>query len=225
MRLLVVEDEAGLAGSLRRGLTAEGFAVDVAADGVDGLWRAREHPYDAIVLDLMLPGLDGYQVCATLRAEQRWTPVLVLTARDGERDETRALDLGADDYLVKPFSFPVLVAHLHALLRRRGTERPAVLSAGDLRLDPASHCAWRGNSLLPLTPREFAVLELLLRRPGVVMSKRDVLDHVWDDAFEGDANIVEVYVRRLRCKVDLPFGRAALETVRGAGYRLDPDGG
>ena len=225
MRVLVVEDERRLAAGLRAGLQAEGFAVDLAFDGVDGLWLAREQPYDAIVLDLMLPGLGGRQLCATLREEQIWTPVLVLTARDGERDEVDVLDTGADDYLTKPFSYGVLLARLRALMRRGARERPAVLVAGDLRLDPASRRVWRGADEVPLTARELAVLDYLLRCRGEVVSKREILDHVWDADFEGDPNLVEVYVRRLRGKLDRPYGRAAIETVRGSGYRLAADGG
>ena len=225
MRVLVVEDEAGLAGGLRRGLEAEGFAVDVALDGTDGLWRARGHPYDAIVLDLMLPGMNGYQICSTLRDEGNWIPILMLTAMDDELDEAEALDSGADDFLTKPFSFIVLLARLRALLRRGVLERPVSLEAGDLRLDPAARRCWRGETAIELTPREFAVLELLLRRKGEVLPKREILDHVWDGDFDGAPNIVEVYVLHLRDKVDRPFGRGAVETIRGAGYRLDPDGG
>jgi DNA-binding response OmpR family regulator len=225
VRVLVVEDEVRLADGLRAGLAAEGWAVDVAHDGPEGLWRARETTYDAIVLDLMLPGMNGFRVCAALRAEEIWSPVLVLTAKDGEWDEVEALDTGADDFLTKPFSHPVLVARLRALMRRRAGERPPVLAAGDLRLDPAERRTWRGECEIDLTARELAVLEYLLRRPGEVVSKRDVLDHVWDDDFAGDPNIVEVYVGRLRNKVDRPFGREAIETVRGAGYRLDGGGG
>ncbi len=225
MRVLVVEDEHRLAAGLRAGLEAAGFAVDVAPDGVDGLWRAREHPYDAIVLDLMLPGMNGFKVCRTLREDGIWTPILILTAKDGEWDQVEALDTGADDYLTKPFSTAVLVARLRALLRRGARPRPAVLSAGDLRLDPAARRAWRGDVELELTARELSLLELFLRHPGEVLSKQAVLDSVWDDHFEGDPNIVEVYVAHLRNKVDRPFGRAALETVRGSGYRLAADGG
>jgi DNA-binding response OmpR family regulator len=220
MRVLVVEDEVHLASGLRKGLAAEGFAVDVALDGTDGLWLAREQPYDVIVLDIMLPGLNGYRVCETLRSEGNWTPILMLTAKDGDLDEAEALDTGADDYLTKPFSFVVLLARLRALVRRGGPERPAVLEAGDLRLDPAAHRAWRGSRPLDLTPREFALLEYLLRRTGDVVSKRELLEHVWDYDFEGDANIVEVYVNHLRNKVDRPFGCQTIQTVRGAGYRL-----
>ena len=220
MRVLVVEDERGLAAGLRLGLTAEGFAVDVAHSGTDGLWRARELAYDVVVLDIMLPGLNGYRVCRSLRADGIWTPILMLTAKDGEWAEVEALDTGADDYLSKPFSYPVLVARLRALVRRGDRERPAVLQVGDLRLDPAARRVWRDDSQIELTARELAVLEFLMRRPGEVVTKRDVLDHVWDGDFDGSPNIVEVYVRRLRLKLDRPFGRNAIETVRGAGYRL-----
>jgi len=225
MRVLVVEDEPRLAAGLRAGLEAEGFAVDVASTGTDGLWLAREQPFDAIVLDLMLPGVNGYVVCRTLRDEANWTPVLMLTAKDGEWDEVEGLDTGADDYLTKPFSYAVLLARLRALLRRGARERPAILSAGDLRLDPASRRAWRGDVELDLTTRELSLLEFLLRRRGDVVGKREILAHVWDFDFDGDPNIVEVYVRRLREKLDRPFDRAAIETLRGAGYRMAADGG
>jgi two-component system, OmpR family, response regulator len=225
MRVLVVEDEKRLAAGLRKGLEAEGFAVDVALDGADGLWMAREHAYDAIVLDIMLPGINGYKVCATLRQDGVWTPILMLTAKDGEWDEVEALDTGADDYLTKPFAYAVLVARLRALLRRGARERPVVLEAGDLRLDPAARRAWRGDVEVELTPRELALLEFLLHRRGEVVSKREILEHVWDYDFEGDSNIVEVYVWHLRSKLDRPFGRDTIQTVRGAGYRLAADGG
>jgi two-component system, OmpR family, response regulator len=225
MRVLVVEDEKRLAAGLRKGLEAEGFAVDVALDGGDGLWMAREHPYDAIVLDIMLPGTNGYRICATLRQEGVWTPILVLTAKGGEWDEVEALDTGADDYLTKPFAYAVLVARLRALLRRGARERPAVLEAGDLRVDPAAKRAWRADVELELTPRELALVEFLLRRRGEVVSKREILEHVWDYDFEGDPNIVEVYVWHLRNKLDRPFGRDTIQTIRGAGYRLAAHGG
>jgi two-component system, OmpR family, response regulator len=225
MRILVVEDEQRLAAGLRAGLEAEGFAVDVASNGVDGLWLARERPPDAIVLDIMLPGLNGYVICRTLRAEKIWTPILMLTAKDGEWDQVEALDTGADDYLTKPFSHAVLVARLRALLRRGAAERPAILAAGDLRLDPAARRAWRGPTELDLTTREMALLEFLLRRRGEVLSKHEILTHVWDFDFDGDPNIVEVYIGHLRRKVDRPFGRSAIRTLRGAGYRLEDDGG
>jgi two-component system, OmpR family, response regulator len=224
MRVLVVEDEKRLAAGLRKGLEAEGFAVDVALDGADGLWMAREYAYDAIVLDLMLPGMNGYKVCATLRQDGVWTPILVLTAKGGEWDEVEALDTGADDYLTKPFAYAVLVARLRALLRRGARERPVVLEAGDLRVDPAARRAWRGEAEVELTPRELALVEFLLHRRGEVVSKREILEHVWDYDFEGDLNIVEVYVWHLRNKLDRPFGRDTIQTVRGAGYRLEADG-
>ncbi|HET6729054.1 MAG TPA: response regulator transcription factor [Jiangellaceae bacterium] len=225
MRILVVEDEQRLAAGLRAGLEAEGFAVDVASNGVDGLWLARERPPDAIVLDIMLPGLNGYVICRTLRAEKIWTPILMLTAKNGEWDQVEALDTGADDYLTKPFSHAVLVARLRALLRRGAAERPAILAAGDLRLDPAARRAWRGPTELDLTTREMALLEFLLRRRGEVLSKHEILTHVWDFDFDGDPNIVEVYIGHLRRKVDRPFGRSTIRTLRGAGYRLEDDGG
>lgn len=225
MRALVVEDEPQLAEGLRRGLVAEGFTVDVAHDGVDGHWLATENGYDVILLDIMLPGMNGYRVCAALREAGDTTPILMLTAKDGEFDEAEGLDTGADDYLTKPFSYVVLLARIRALLRRGAAGRPPVLEAGDLRLDPATRRAWRGEHELELTPRELAVLEYLLRRRGEVVSKREILDHVWDDDFEGDPNIVEVYVRRLRNTFDRPYERAAIETIRGAGYRLAADGG
>jgi DNA-binding response OmpR family regulator len=225
VRVLVVEDEERLARSLERGLEADGFAVDVALNGTDGLWMAQENAYDAIVLDIMLPGVNGYRICSRLRDAGDWTPILMLTAKDGELDESEALDLGADDYLTKPFHHVVLVARLRALMRRGSPERPATLAAGDLRLDPAAHRAWRGDQPLDLTAREVSVLEYLLRHAGAVTSKREILEHVWDDDFEGDSNIVEVYVRHLRKKIDIPFGRSSIETVRGAGYRLAANGG
>jgi len=225
VRVLVVEDEKRLAAGLKKGLEAEGFATDVALNGTDGLWMASENPYDAIVLDILLPGMNGYEVCASLRERGNWTPILMLTAKDGEFDEAEALDTGADDYVTKPFSFVVLVARLRALIRRGAGERPAVLETGDLRFDPGARQVWRGDVQVDLTTREAALLEFLLRRKGVVVSKREILDHVWDYSFEGDPNIVEVYIGHLRNKLDRPFGRATLETVRGAGYRLAEDGG
>jgi DNA-binding response OmpR family regulator len=222
MKLLLVEDDVKIAGALQRGLTAEGFAVEVAADGVEGLWRAREGAYDLIVLDVMLPGRNGYRICADLRRDGDTTPILMLTARDGERDEAEGLDSGADDYLRKPFSFPVLVARLHALLRRAAMGEPPPLVVGDLRLDLRSRTVHRGSAEVPLTAREFDLLAYLVRRTGAVVSKRQILAGVWDDDFEGDPNIVEVYVARLRRKVDDPFGRRSIETVRGAGYRVLP---
>lgn len=225
MRVLVVEDEKRLAAGLRNGLEAEGFAVDVALDGTTGLWLATENAYDAIVLDIMMPGMNGFRVCGELRDAGDWTPILMLTAKDGEHDEAEALDTGADDYLTKPFSYVVLLAHIRALVRRGASERPVILEAGDLRMDPAARLAWRGGTLVDLTPRELSLLEFLMRHRGDVVSKRDILDHVWDYDFEGDPNIVEVYIRHLRNKLDRPFDRAAIGTVRGAGYRLAADGG
>jgi len=221
----VVEDDEHLGRSIKRGLRAEGFATDLALDGVDGLWRAREGDYDVVVLDIMLPGLNGYQICAELRGAGNWTPILMLTAKDGEFDVAEALDTGADDYLSKPFSYVVLVARIRALLRRARTSSPTVLVAGDLRLDPAAHRVWRGGAEIMLTPRQFALLEFLMRRAGEAVPKSTILEHVWDFAFEGDPNIVEVYVRHLRKKIDEPYGRNAIQTVRLVGYRLDPDGG
>lgn len=220
MRVLVVEDEKRLAAGLKKGLEAEGFATDVALDGTDGLWMARENPYDAIVLDLMLPGLNGFKICSALREEGNWTPILVLTAKDGELDEAEALDTGADDYLTKPFSFAILLARLRALMRRGAPERPAVMEAGDLRFDPRSKRTWRGDTEIELTAREMSLLEFFLRNKGDVLSKREILEHVWDYDFMGDPNIVEVYVRHLRNKLDRPFSRETFQTVRGAGYRL-----
>jgi DNA-binding response OmpR family regulator len=224
VRVLVIEDEKRLASGLKKGLEAEGFATDVALNGTDGLWMARENPYDAIVLDIMLPGINGFKICSTLREEKVWTPILMLTAKDGELDEVEALDLGADDYLTKPFSYVVLVARLRALLRRGAPERPSVLEAGDLRFDPGSKQGWRGDIELELTAREMALLEFLLRHKGEVVSKRDILEHVWDYDFEGDPNIIEVYIRHLRNKLDRPFGKNSIQTVRGAGYRLMAEG-
>ena len=221
----MVDDDKHLARAVKRGLEAEGFAVDVAFDGDEGEWLATENPYDAMVLDVMLPGRDGYELCSRLREAGNWAPILMLTAKNGVDDEAHALDTGADDFLAKPFAYVVLVARLRALLRRSRDARPVVLEAGDLRLDPAAHEVRRGDVRVELTPRQFSLLEFLMRRPGEVLSKRTILEHVWDFAFDGDPNIVEVYVRQLRMRIDEPFGRAALRTVRGAGYRLDPGGG
>jgi DNA-binding response OmpR family regulator len=225
VRVLLVDDDVSLVRALSRGLRADGFAVDVAAHGGEAVWQAGETEYDVIVLDVMLPGASGYDVCSRLRQAGNWAPILMLTAKNGVRDEANALDLGADDFLAKPFSYPVLVARLRALIRRGRRARPAVLECGDLRLDPATHCVWRGDDPVALTPRQFAVLEFLMSRAGEVVSKRDILDHVWDWAFDGDPNIVEVYVGQLRRRVDQPFGRQAVQTVRLVGYRLDPGGG
>jgi len=225
VRVLLVEDEDRLAETVRRGLIAEGFTVDVARDGVDGLWSACENAYDVIVLDIMLPRLNGYKVVEQLRERGVWTPVLMLTAKDGEYDQVDAFELGADDFLVKPFSFVVLVARLRALIRRGAPERPVLLTAGDLSLDLARRQVRRADQDLALTPREFGVLEFLMQHRGEVMSKAEILDGVWDSAFEGDDNVVEVYVRYLRLKIDVPFGRHSIETIRGMGYRLAADGG
>jgi len=223
VRVLVVDDEVHLAQSVSRGLRAEGFDVDVVYHGTDGLWRAREGGYGAIVLDILLPGMNGYQICRTLRAEGNWTPILMLTAKDGEYDEAEALDTGADDYLSKPFSFVVLVARLRALARRGSAPRPAVLAAGDLVLDPLTRECRRGDTGVALTAREMALLEALLRRPGEVVAKRELLREVWGDEFDGDTNVVEVYVGYLRRKIDQPFGRHSVQTVRGVGYRVVDD--
>ncbi|MGS0686303.1 response regulator transcription factor [Nakamurella sp. GG22] len=225
MRLLVVEDEVRLARALQKGLRSEGFAVDLRHDGASGLESARDGEYDAIVLDVMLPRLSGYEVVRALRRDRNWVPVLMLSAKDGEYDEADGLDVGADDYLTKPFSYVVLVARLRALLRRGAPERPAVLVAGDLRLDPAARLAARGDTAIPLTAREFSLLEYLMRRSGEVISRLDLLEHVWEAHGTGEANVVEVYIGYLRRKIDAPFGRAAVTTVRGVGYRLEADGG
>ncbi len=225
VRVVVVEDERRLAAAVRRGLQAEGFAVDLAHNGVDGLHAAREGDYDALVLDLMLPGLSGYRVCQQLRAEQNWVPILILSAKDGEYDQADGLDLGADDYLTKPFSYVVLAARLRALLRRGAAPRPVELQAGDLSLNPGTRRVCRGQAVIDLTAREFALLEYLLRRAGQVVSKSALLEHVWEACDSTDPNAVEVYVSYLRRKIDTPFGRHALQTVRGAGYRLAADGG
>lgn len=233
MRILVVDDEVRLAEGVRRGLEAEGFAVDVAHNGVDGLWRARETRYDAIVLDLMMPGMSGWKVCEALRAEENWTPVLMLTAKDGEWDQVEGLDTGADDYLTKPFHFVVLVARLRALLRRaaapaQGSQAPAAgatLTVGDLRIVPDQHRCLRGDDEIALTAREFGILAYLARRPGVVVGKAELIDELWDFASPADQNVVEVHISSLRRKVDAPFGRRTIETVRGVGYRLNPDEG
>ncbi|MGI5175996.1 response regulator transcription factor [Dactylosporangium sp. CA-152071] len=225
MRVLLVEDEEGLAKTIRQALNVDGFAVDLALSGTDGLWAAKGTVYDAVVLDIMLPGLSGYEVCRQLRAAGVWTPVLMLTAKDGEFDEADAFDLGADDYLTKPFSFVVLEARLRALIRRGAPERPAVLTVGDLSLDPARLTVARGDEPIALTPREFNLLHFLMRHRGEVVSRTQVLEGVWDTYYDGDSNVVEVYIGYLRRKIDQPFGRTAITTVRGAGYRLAADGG
>ncbi|WP_437967957.1 response regulator transcription factor [Sorangium sp. So ce260] len=220
MRVLLVEDEERLAEAIASGLAAEGFAVDVVRSGADGLWRATEGEYAAIILDILLPDLNGYDVCAALREREVWTPILMLTAKDGEYDVAEALDTGADDFLSKPFSYVVLVARLRALVRRGAAPRPTVLRVGDLELDPATRRCRRDGQDIALTPREFALLDALMRRGGEVVSKQRILDVVWGLDFPGDPNVVEVYVRYLRQKIDAPFGRRSLETVRGVGYRL-----
>jgi len=222
MRILVVEDELKMASLVRRGLTEEGHAADVAARGEDALWMAQAHAYDAIVLDVMLPGLSGFETCRRLRNAGVWAPVLMLTARDGVEDRVAGLDVGADDYLVKPFSFAELLARLRAVARRGSVERPTELAVGDLRLDPATRRALRGSVEIQLSPKEFALLEAFMRRPGQVLSRFQLLEHAWDFAYDNRSNVVDVYVRYLREKIDRPFGVASLETVRGAGYRLRP---
>lgn len=224
VRLLLVEDEERLAAAIAAGLTAEGFTVDTARNGTEGLWRAIEGDYAALVLDILLPDLSGYEICAALRQRQIWVPILMLTAKDGEQDEARALDTGADDFLSKPFSYLVLVARLRALVRRGAQLRSAVISVDDLELDPATRACRRAGCDISLTPRELALLELLMRRRGEVVSKDEILDRVWGPDFQGAANVVEVYIGYLRRKIDAPFGRSSLETLRGAGYRLRSDG-
>src|SRR4051795_9512555 len=220
MRVLVVEDEAKMASLLRRGLREAGFAVDVAERGEDALWMAAATPYDAIVLDVMLPGIDGVQTCRGLRDREIWAPVLMLTAKGETADRVSGLDGGADDYVVKPFSFQELAARLRALIRRRPGERPVVLEAGGLRLDPATRRVWRGDAEITLSRTEFALLETLMRSPGQVLSRLELLEHVWDDQYENRSNVVDAYVRYLRNKVDRPFGVDSIETVRGYGSRL-----
>ncbi len=225
MRVLVVEDEAKMARLLARGLREEGHAADVASRGEDALWMARARPYDAIVLDVMLPGLDGFAVCRQLRAAEVWTPVVFLTARDALEDRIDGLDTGGDDYVVKPFSFAELLARLRAVSRRGPVERPTTLQIGGLRLDPAAHRAWRDETELDLSAKEFSLLELFMRRPGQVLSRLDLLEGAWDMAYQTRSNVVDVYVRYLREKIDRPFGCDSIETVRGVGYRLREDGG
>jgi len=225
MRFLIVEDEVKMAGLIRRGLLEEGHVADIATGGEDALWMGRATPYDAIVLDVMLPGAGGFEVCRELRASGVWTPVLMLTARDAVADRVAGLDAGADDYLTKPFSFAELLARLRALARRGGAERPSVLEVGDLRLDPATRQVWRGEAEIELSAKEFGLLEVFMRRPGQVLSRFDLLEHAWDYSYEHRSNVVDVYVRYLREKIDRPFSRRSLETVRGAGYRLRKEGG
>jgi two-component system OmpR family response regulator len=220
MRVLVVEDEVRTAALLRRGLSEAGYSVDVAVDGPDAVWRASEFSYDAVVLDVMLPGYDGLEVCRRLRGRGRWAPVLMLTARGDLAARVRGLDSGADDYLAKPFSFDELFARLRALIRRGAPERPTLVQCGDLRLDPATRRVWRGDIELALSPKEFALLELFLRHPGQVLTRTRILEHVWDYSYDGGSNVVDQYVGYLRRKIDRPFGVTQLETVRGVGYRL-----
>jgi two-component system, OmpR family, response regulator len=225
MRVLIVEDEVKMAALIRRGLRDEGHAADVAVRGEDALWMAGATDYDAIVLDVMLPGIDGFEACRRLRADGVWAPVLMLTARDAVEDRVAGLDGGADDYLTKPFSFAELLARLRALVRRGPVDRPTVLRVGDLRLDPAAKRVWRGESEIALSAKELSLLEAFMRRPGDVLSRFQLLEHAWDYEYENRSNVIDVYVRYLREKIDRPFGVESIETVRGAGYRLRPDGG
>lgn len=225
MKILLIEDDKKIATAVKRGLEGEGFTVDVAFDGTDGLWAATEGSFDALIVDLMLPGTNGFKICSALRESGDWTPILVLTAKDGEYDQTEALETGADDYLTKPFSFPILVARLRTLLRRTTGSRPAPVQAGDLRIEPVQRRVWRADVEVPVTSRQFDVLEFLMRRAGQVMTKAEILAGVWEYDFDGNPNIVEVYIRRLRTRIDEPFNRHSIETVRGAGYRLNTDGG
>jgi two-component system OmpR family response regulator len=225
MRALVVEDELKMAALLRRGLAEEGYAADVARTGEDAVWMARATPYDAIVLDVMLPGADGFAVCRELRESGVWSPILMLTARDGIQDRVAGLDSGADDYLTKPFSFAELLARLRALTRRGASKRPTVVEVGSLRLDPATRQVWRGEAEIGLSAKEFALLETFMRRPEEVLSRLELLEHAWDYGYENRSNVIDVYVRYLREKIDRPFGLSSIETVHGAGYRLRRDGG
>jgi len=220
MRLLIVEDSSKMASLLRRGLTEAGYVVEVVSNGVDAVWMATEETFDAIVLDVVLPDIDGFEVCARLRRAGRWAPLLMLTAREDVSDRVRGLDAGADDYLTKPFAFEELFARVRSLVRRGPRERPPVVKVGDLSLDPAEHAVRRGSEPVNVTPREFALLQYLMRHPGEALTRAELLEHVWDFAFEGDPNIVDVYVGYLRDKIDRPFGRTSIETVRGVGYRL-----
>jgi two-component system OmpR family response regulator len=225
MRVLIVEDEVRMASLVRRGLIKEGLAVDVAANGEDALWMAKASSYDAIVLDVMLPGKSGFETCRELRTSGIWSPVLMLTARDSVEDRVAGLDTGADDYLVKPFAFAELLARLRALARRGELERPSVLEVGDLRLDPATRRVRRGPTEIQLSAKEFSLLEIFMRRPDEVLSRLHLLEHAWDFAYENRSNVIDVYIRHLRAKIDEPFGRHSLETIRGVGYRLRADGG
>jgi DNA-binding response OmpR family regulator len=220
VRVLVVEDEVKMAGLLKRGLEEEGYAVDTAPDGKEAVWLGSENDYDAVILDVMLPDFDGFEVCRRLREAGRWSPVLMLTARDAVGDRVSGLDAGADDYLTKPFSFAELLARLRALIRRGAKERPAILTNGDLKLDPSTRRAERDGTTVELTSKEFALLEYFMRHPGELLSRTRLIEHVWDFAYAGDSNVVDVYVRYLREKIDRPFGRDTIETVRGSGYRL-----
>ncbi len=224
MRVLIVEDHVKMAGLIRRGLQKEGMAADLAGNGEDALGRAQATEYDAIILDLMLPGIDGFEVCRRLRDEGVWTPILMLTARDAVRDRVAGLDGGADDYLTKPFSYAELLARLRALVRRGPVERPAELRIGDLRLDPARRQVWRGQVEIGLSPKEFSILETFMRRPGQVLSRFQLLEHAWDYDYENRSNVVDSYIRLLRRKIDRPFGVESIQTVRGVGYRLKEEG-
>jgi two-component system, OmpR family, response regulator len=225
MRVLIVEDDIRMAAAIRRGMQAEGIAADVATRGEDAIWMVAASEFDAVVLDVMLPGIDGFETCRQLREDGVWAPIIMLTARDSVEDRVQGLDQGADDYLIKPFSLAELLARLRALARRGPVERPSVIKVGDLRLDPATQQAWRGEEEIPLTAKEFSLMETFMRRPGEILSRLQLLEHAWDYDYENRSNVIEVYVRYLREKVDRPFGVKSLETVRGAGYRLRKDGG
>jgi two-component system, OmpR family, response regulator len=225
MRVLIVEDDIRMAAAIRRGMQAEGIAADVATRGEDAIWMVAASEFDAVVLDVMLPGIDGFETCRRLREDGVWAPIIMLTARDSVEDRVKGLDQGADDYLVKPFSLAELLARLRALARRGPVERPSVIEVGDLRLDPATQQAWRGEEEIPLTAKEFSLMETFMRRPGEILSRLQLLEHAWDYDYENRSNVIEVYVRYLREKVDRPFGVKSLETIRGAGYRLRKDGG
>ena len=225
MRVLIVEDDIRMAAAIRRGMQAEGIAADVATRGEDAIWMVAASEFDAVVLDVMLPGIDGFETCRRLREDGVWAPIIMLTARDSVEDRVQGLDEGADDYLIKPFSLAELLARLRALARRGPVERPSVITVGDLRLDPATQQAWRGEEEIPLTAKEFSLMETFMRRPGEILSRFQLLEHAWDYDYENRSNVIEVYVRYLREKVDRPFGVKSLETVRGAGYRLRKDGG
>jgi len=222
MLLLIVEDSVRMAGLLRRGLLEEGYAVEVASSGIDAVWQATETTFDAIVLDVLLPDIDGFEVCRRLRQAERWAPILMLTARDDVADRVRGLDAGADDYLTKPFAFEELLARLRSLVRRGPGERPAVIRVDDIELDPAAHTIRRGDVPIDLTKKEFALLQYLMAHQGEALSRERLLEHVWDFAFDGDPNVVDVYVGYVRAKIDRPFGRHSIETIRGIGYRFDP---